>query len=201
MTIWIPDILDHKQDFSAQFSDHHLNTRPFDNWTQFYHLYTRLVQYSDGYCIQMVKVCEVAERLVFMPFQFRGAFSKKWLKNWLFCPFSNGIQSSLHWVKFVLFVSIFLHWSMFRLYLLIPLMSKVIVSYFSMLIGAAIYYHSKYKLCRNIKYVFPLKIQIVSKHKIWILTQNTNCVATMVVLLIVDIYDFYLSIVTKQWRR
>ena len=29
----------------------HLNTGPFANWTTFYHLNTRLVQYLDGYCI------------------------------------------------------------------------------------------------------------------------------------------------------
>ena len=38
--------------FSVQFSDHHLNTGPFDNQTQIYHSNIRLVQYSDGYCIQ-----------------------------------------------------------------------------------------------------------------------------------------------------
>ena len=48
-------------------------------------------------------------------------------------------KSSLHWVKFVLFVLIFRHWSMFQLYLLIPLISWIFVSYFSMLRGAAIY--------------------------------------------------------------
>ena len=36
--------------FSVRFSDHHLNTGPFDNWTLIYHLNTRLVSYSDGYC-------------------------------------------------------------------------------------------------------------------------------------------------------
>ena len=36
--------------FSVRFSDHHLNTGPFDNQTQIYHLNTRLVRYSDGYC-------------------------------------------------------------------------------------------------------------------------------------------------------
>ena len=71
--IWIPYILDHKQAFfspdfgppfeyrtfwtinrlfSVQFLDHHLNTEPFDNWTQIYHFDTRLVQYSDGYCME-----------------------------------------------------------------------------------------------------------------------------------------------------
>ena len=34
----------------------HLHTRPFDNPTQIYHLYTRLVRYSDGYCIQIISV-------------------------------------------------------------------------------------------------------------------------------------------------
>ena len=31
------------------FWDHHLNTKPFDNQTQIYHLNTILVRYSDGY--------------------------------------------------------------------------------------------------------------------------------------------------------
>ena len=47
-TIQIPNILDHKQAFSVRFSDHHLNTRPFENPTHIYHLSTRLVRYSDG---------------------------------------------------------------------------------------------------------------------------------------------------------
>ena len=37
-------------DFLSLFSDHHSNTGPFDNQTQIYHLNTRLVWYSDGYC-------------------------------------------------------------------------------------------------------------------------------------------------------
>ena len=37
--------------FSVQFSDHHLNTRPFDKQTQIYHLNTRPVLYSNGYHI------------------------------------------------------------------------------------------------------------------------------------------------------
>ena len=38
--------------FSVQFSDHHLYTGQFDNWTQIYHLNTALVLvwYSDGCC-------------------------------------------------------------------------------------------------------------------------------------------------------
>ena len=44
--IQIQDISDHK----PAFSDHHLNTEPFDNQTQISHLNNRLVQYSDGYC-------------------------------------------------------------------------------------------------------------------------------------------------------
>ena len=35
-TFWTRDII-----FSVRFSDHHLNTRPFDNRTQIYHLNTR----------------------------------------------------------------------------------------------------------------------------------------------------------------
>ena len=55
LTVWvsgilIPNILDHKQAFLIRFSDHHLNTKSFDNQTQFYHLNTGLVQYLDGYC-------------------------------------------------------------------------------------------------------------------------------------------------------
>ena len=42
--------------FSVRFSDHHLNTWPFDNRTQMYHLNTRLVQYSDGYCIYFMVI-------------------------------------------------------------------------------------------------------------------------------------------------
>ena len=34
---------------TSLFSDHHLNTGPFDNRTQINHSNTRLVQYSDGY--------------------------------------------------------------------------------------------------------------------------------------------------------
>ena len=49
-TIWVLDILDHKPDFFVRFSDHHWSTGPFDNRTQIYHLNTRLVRYSDGYC-------------------------------------------------------------------------------------------------------------------------------------------------------
>ena len=41
--------------FSVHFSDHHFNDGLFDNWTQIYHLNTRLVQYSDGYCTK--KTC------------------------------------------------------------------------------------------------------------------------------------------------
>ena len=33
----------------VQFPDHHLKTRPFDNWSCLDHLNTRLVWYSDGY--------------------------------------------------------------------------------------------------------------------------------------------------------
>ena len=36
--------------FSVWFSHHYLNIRPFDNWTQIYHLNTRLIRYSDGHC-------------------------------------------------------------------------------------------------------------------------------------------------------
>ena len=43
----------HKQAFSVRFSDHHWNSGPFDNQTQIYHLNTRLVRYSDGYCIYL----------------------------------------------------------------------------------------------------------------------------------------------------
>ena len=39
------------QAFLVRFSDHHLDTGPFDNWTQIYHLNIGLVRYSDGYCI------------------------------------------------------------------------------------------------------------------------------------------------------
>ena len=49
-TIGKLDILDHKQAFSVRFSDHHLNTGPFDNPTQIYHLNTTLVGHPDGYC-------------------------------------------------------------------------------------------------------------------------------------------------------
>ena len=49
----MPNISDHKQAFSVRFSDHHSNTRPFDNQTQIYHLNIRLVWYLDGYCISV----------------------------------------------------------------------------------------------------------------------------------------------------
>ena len=60
--------------FSLRFS-YHPNIGPFDNRTQIYHLNTRLVQYSNGYCIWipdksriwMVKKCPVVECLVFKP--------------------------------------------------------------------------------------------------------------------------------------
>ena len=60
-----------------------------------------------------------------------------------------------------------------------------------------LYYHSKYKVCRHIKYVIFFKIQIVLQNKISFFSKNTNCVATIVVLIIVDIYDFSIM---KQWR-
>ena len=37
--------------YSVRFSSCHFITGPFDNGTQIYHLNTRLVRYSDGYCI------------------------------------------------------------------------------------------------------------------------------------------------------
>ena len=42
--------MDHKQALFSPFFK-----PPFDNWTQIYHLNTRLVRYSDGYCIQLKK--------------------------------------------------------------------------------------------------------------------------------------------------
>jgi hypothetical protein len=33
----------------------HLKTRPFDYWTEVYHSNTKLIQYSDGDCIQGIK--------------------------------------------------------------------------------------------------------------------------------------------------
>ena len=50
-TIWIPYILNHKQAFSVRFSEHHSNTGLFDYRTHIYHSNTRIVRYSDGYCI------------------------------------------------------------------------------------------------------------------------------------------------------
>ena len=44
--------------FSVRFSDHHLNTEPFDNRTQIYHLNTRLVQFSDGYSTLSRENCD-----------------------------------------------------------------------------------------------------------------------------------------------
>ena len=44
VTIRFRDILEHKQAFSVQFSDHHSNTGPFANRTHIYHLNTRLVR-------------------------------------------------------------------------------------------------------------------------------------------------------------
>ena len=41
----------------VQYSDHCLNNRPFDYQTTFDHLNTKLVRYSDPYCIQMVISC------------------------------------------------------------------------------------------------------------------------------------------------
>ena len=54
-TIRIPDILDHKTDIFVQFSDHHSKPGPFDNLKHLDHLNTRLLRYSDGYCVQMFK--------------------------------------------------------------------------------------------------------------------------------------------------
>ena len=54
-TIWIPDILDHKKTFLAQFLDHHSKSGPFDNLTCSDHSNTRLVRYSDGYCTWCLK--------------------------------------------------------------------------------------------------------------------------------------------------
>ena len=48
-TIWFQTFWTINRLFSVQFSDHHSNTGPFDNWTQIYHLNTRQVRYSDGY--------------------------------------------------------------------------------------------------------------------------------------------------------
>ena len=42
--------------FPVQFSDHHLNTGPFDNQAHIYHLITRLVRHSVGYCIRIPTV-------------------------------------------------------------------------------------------------------------------------------------------------
>ena len=50
-TIWIPDIQDHKTDIFVWFSDHHLTFKPFAKRTHLDHLNTRLVWYSDSYCI------------------------------------------------------------------------------------------------------------------------------------------------------
>ena len=52
-TIQIPDILDHKQAFSVRFSDHHLNTRPYDNWTS---LVFRWLLYGDMFEILQAKL-------------------------------------------------------------------------------------------------------------------------------------------------
>ena len=47
-TIWILDILKHKQAFFGPVF------KPFDNWTWIYHFNTRLVRYSDGYCMSLL---------------------------------------------------------------------------------------------------------------------------------------------------
>ena len=41
---WITDSLDHKQVFSVGFLDHLLNSGPFENQTQIYHLNIGLVR-------------------------------------------------------------------------------------------------------------------------------------------------------------
>ena len=50
-TIRIPDILNHKTGTFSRFSYHHSKSRPFNNWAHLDHSNTRLVWYSDGYCI------------------------------------------------------------------------------------------------------------------------------------------------------
>ena len=46
--------------FSVRFSDHHSNTGPFDMRKQIQHLKTRLVWYSDGYCIEKLQKIDLS---------------------------------------------------------------------------------------------------------------------------------------------
>ena len=71
-TIWILIILDHKQAFPVQFPDYHLNTGPFDNRHKSYHLYTRLIRNSDGYCIYLKL------KSLFWPFKYHFFSDKYW---------------------------------------------------------------------------------------------------------------------------
>ena len=41
----------------VRYSDPHLNSIPFDYWTNFDHFYTRLVWYTDRHCISNLTFC------------------------------------------------------------------------------------------------------------------------------------------------
>ena len=126
-----------------------------------------------------------------MPFQNLSEFDKSGFGNNIFDKSFSGLQKNSSKQSPVgrirAFVLIFLHWSIFRLYILIPLTLQIIVLYFSMIRGPAICIFTQNTNCAA---------TIVNCVLICILTKNTNCVATIVnyiVLIIVDIYDFPLQ--------
>ena len=65
----------------------HLNTGPFDNRTIFDHLNTRLVRYSDGYCMLFfsLKACFVCLFVCYHFYVSLQVFSSL-LKIYIFCP-------------------------------------------------------------------------------------------------------------------
>ena len=92
--------------FSVQYSDHHLNTRPFGNQTQIYHLKTKLVRYSDGYCtgIQMVEINLVQKSLIFIScLENRTKNHSKW-------HFRSGTQA-MSWIQDQKYLETWVTWS------------------------------------------------------------------------------------------
>ena len=54
------------------FSDHHLKSGPFDNWTRLDHSNTRLVQYSDGHWSEYLYVVSSPRYCNFVIFVFQN---------------------------------------------------------------------------------------------------------------------------------
>ena len=72
----------------------HLNTRPFANRTTSDHLNTRLVRYSDGYCIHIGKSSDLNISLVFKWHPITGL---EFLSFWNYpMPFFEGALKTSH---------------------------------------------------------------------------------------------------------